>query len=136
MSNNCSHRVCTGVGSSYLTHKGELVAMNIIKIWMPILPNIPTNSAIIMDNAPYHSRNSVKIPCTSNNKTEIFTWLDENGILHPPMGKILKVDLLKLVANSEIQDYLSVEEICECHGQTVIRLPPYHSYQSYQDGLE
>ncbi len=83
-----------------------------------------SNSAITMDNAPYHSRKSIKVPCASNNITEICEWLDKNGIPHPLKDNIMKAD------DSGIHDKFAVEEICERHDQTVIRLPPYHCHRN------
>ncbi|XP_017795847.1 PREDICTED: uncharacterized protein LOC108577227 [Habropoda laboriosa] len=40
-----------------------------------LLPNIKPNSVIVMDNAPYHSRQVQKIPCKSSSKVEIQDFL-------------------------------------------------------------
>lgn len=116
-------------GSGSFDYHKDMDSYNFEK-WLQesLLPNIPHNSAIVMDNAPYHSRRSVKIPRQSNNKTEICQWLDENNIPHPPKEQILKAELLKLVDKSGIKDRFAVEDICEAHGHSVIRLPPYHCH--------
>lgn len=93
-----------------------------------LFPNIPPNSAIVMDNAPYHSRKSQKIPRTNNNKTEIVEWLDQHNIPHGEKTKTLKAELLKLVKESGITDKYAVDELCKTNGHTVIRLPPYHCH--------
>ncbi|RZC39589.1 DDE 3 domain containing protein [Asbolus verrucosus] len=43
-----------------------------------LLPNVPRNSVIVMDNASYHSAQTEKIPNTSSNKEEIKEFLQNN----------------------------------------------------------
>lgn len=45
-----------------------------------LLPNIPQNSVIVFDNAPYHSQVENKIPTKYSTKTEISSWLDKNHL--------------------------------------------------------
>lgn len=54
---------------------------NFIK-WLQekLLPNIPNKSIIVMDNAPYHSKDSNKVPTTAARKEDIQKWLAENKI--------------------------------------------------------
>jgi len=42
-----------------------------------LIPNLPKNSVIVMDNAPYHSRQACKIPCTSTKKIRNLGFYDE-----------------------------------------------------------
>jgi len=59
-----------------------------------IIPRLDPNSVIVMDNAPYHSLRSEKIPTTSSKtsskkkKTEILSWLTSEGVvIDRPMFK-------------------------------------------------
>lgn len=45
-----------------------------------LLPNIPPNSVIVMDNASYHSRQLQKIPGSNNTKLEIQNFMAANDI--------------------------------------------------------
>ena len=59
-----------------------------------LLPNIPRNSVIVMDNAPYHSRQIEKMP-TQTWKKEIKQWLITKGA--KPGDELLKSQLIGLV---------------------------------------
>ncbi|CAH1368074.1 unnamed protein product, partial [Tenebrio molitor] len=64
-----------------------------------LLPNLPANSVIVMDNASYHSVQKFKIPNTGSRKIEIMEFLEKND--------------------------LYFEETTNW-GHEVLRLPPYH----------
>jgi len=46
-----------------------------------LIPNLPANSVIVMDNAPYHSVKVEKLPNTKTKKDEIIAWL--KGKIYP-----------------------------------------------------
>ena len=48
-----------------------------------LLPNIPPDSLIAMDNASYHSRRKEAVPTSSWHKGDMITWLMEKGIPYP-----------------------------------------------------
>ena len=48
-----------------------------------LLPNIPPNSVIVMDNASYHSRQKTKIPNTSTKKADIFQFMKKKAWKYP-----------------------------------------------------
>ncbi|XP_072400319.1 uncharacterized protein [Diabrotica undecimpunctata] len=48
-----------------------------------LLPNIKTNSVILMDNASYHSRLYNKIPNTSSKKGDIIKFMENKGMATP-----------------------------------------------------
>lgn len=58
-----------------------------------LLPNLPDNSVIVMDNASYHSKQINKKPTTSTKKAEILQYMAENDI-EIPKSKCTKKDLL------------------------------------------
>ena len=45
-----------------------------------LLPNVPPNSLIVMDNASYHSRRLEEIPVESWTEGRMIEWLDRKGI--------------------------------------------------------
>ena len=45
---------------------------------------IPSNSIIVMDNAPYHNQVHEKCPTKSSLKREMVAWLEKKGIPFDP----------------------------------------------------
>ena len=64
-----------------------------------LIPNIPPDSSIVMDNASYHSRRFEPLP-TSNWKTgDMITWLTNKGI--PLPAKCIKQNLYAIIKKHE-----------------------------------
>lgn len=89
-----------------------------------LIPNLPPNAVIVMDNAPYHSRQTEIIPKAKARKGVISTFLDQMGVSYPPTA--LKKDLLALLKGLNIKPNYVVDEMATAFGHTVIRLPPYY----------
>lgn len=90
-----------------------------------LLPNIPPNCVIVMDNAPYHSTQLERNPTTAWRKEEIKDWLIRKGV--QPSDDLYKVelyDLAKKLCNGE-KTYV-IDTIAAEAGHKVVRLPPYH----------
>ncbi|EPB73543.1 hypothetical protein ANCCEY_07354 [Ancylostoma ceylanicum] len=89
--------------------------------------------SLVMDNAPYHSRQVEKIPTRSSTKAAIEEYLLSKGL--KVAVNSTKADLL-----AELHAYVAsrggvaamrsyaVKNICAAFGVTVIRLPPYHCF--------
>ena len=60
-----------------------------------LLPIIPSNSIIVMDNAPYHSRQKERLPTKSWTKAMLTEWLSRKGISYPE--RCLKCHLWSIV---------------------------------------
>ena len=60
-----------------------------------LMPNIPANSLIVMDNAPYHSRRLEPVPTMSSRKQIMQDRLMARGIEFPE--NILKRELYTLI---------------------------------------
>lgn len=61
-----------------------------------LLPNIPSTSLIVMDNASYHNVLSEhSAPTKACKKDEIFAWLNKNGI--PVRDDCLKAELVEIL---------------------------------------
>lgn len=90
-----------------------------------LLPNIESNSIIVMDNASYHSVFVESIPNTSTKKEAIKQWLTSKNISFST--DMIKAELLCLVSNvrHKYEEY-RVDQVAQLHGHTVLRLPPYH----------
>ncbi len=90
-----------------------------------LIPNIPNNALIIMDNAPYHTTLSAcSAPTPSCKKERIWTWLLENQIpCEPNSLKAELVTVLKKIAPSPVYE---VDEMAKKQGHDILRTPPYH----------
>lgn len=89
-----------------------------------LLPNIPQNSVIIMDNASYHSRLIEKMPTQSWKKADIKEWLIKKG--NQPSDQLLKSQLLLLCKKYATGKKYYIDTIAKEAGHRVVRLPPYH----------
>jgi predicted O-methyltransferase YrrM len=75
-----------------------------------ILSRLDPNSVIVMDNTPYHSVRTEKIPTSSTKKEEIISWLISKNVVID--RKMFKPQLLAKVKEVKRQ-YGS----CRQHGQ-------------------
>ncbi|XP_072400682.1 uncharacterized protein [Diabrotica undecimpunctata] len=89
-----------------------------------LLPNITTNSVIVMDNASYHSRLYTKIPNTRSKKGDIIEFIENKGMATP--SKCTKKELLQLIKQQNFQKEYVIDKPFERHRHMVLRLPPYH----------
>lgn len=69
-------------GQSSGDYHGQMNRENFTK-WLDekLLPNIPPNSVIVLDNAPYHSVVDDKVPTKSSLKKDIVEWLTKKGCI-------------------------------------------------------
>ena len=83
-----------------------------------LIPNIPPNSFIIMDNAIYHSLELNKTPTSNSLKADMQQWLQDKK-------HVVKLKLYKLVKLYKLQfKTYEVDKMAEEFGHSVIRLPP------------
>ena len=100
---------------------------DLFKKWFTemLLPNIPENSLIIMDNAPYHNTLSEHSPPTPLcSKKKIMGWLEQNKI--HCRDDCLKPELVEILKKLAPEPLYAICEIARSHGHEVIRTPPYH----------
>lgn len=103
----------------------EMNGDNFHKWFESILPRLDPNSIIVMDNAPYHSVRTERIPTSSSKKEDILSWLiSKNVVIDRPM---FKPQLLAKVKEIKGQ-YISyvVDNMAKDARHNVLRLPPYH----------
>ncbi|XP_031354629.1 uncharacterized protein LOC116179062 [Photinus pyralis] len=82
-----------------------------------LIPNIPPNSVIVIDNASYHSRKVEQIPTMSWRKEHIMNWLMEKEV--PIEDNMLKRDLLAAVA--EVKPRYDKHNLMLQHKKEVMR---------------
>lgn len=103
----------------------EMDTKNFVK-WLneKLLPNLPPNGIVVIDNAPYHSTQAEKIPCQSSLKSEMQSWLTKNNISFDE--KMTKPELYHIIKLNKPEKRYVVDELLREHGHEVVRLPPYH----------
>ncbi len=90
-----------------------------------LLPDIPENSIIIMDNASYHNTaEESSFPKSDARKEKLWKWLDDNGI---PWGKdLLKAELYALCKSHKPEPEYKIDKIAAAAGHSILRTPQYH----------
>lgn len=94
-----------------------------------LIPNIPKNSLIIMDNAKYHNVLADNtFPTSSSRKQELESWLrnnyPENELLKK--AKVLRSELYELCKKLAPPPIFSLDIIAEENGHKILRTPQYH----------
>lgn len=100
---------------------------DLFKKWFTemLLPNIPENSLIIMDNASYHNLLSEHSPPTpQSSKKKITDWLEQNKIYC--RKDCLKPELIEILRKIAPEPIYAIDEIAASFGHKVLRTPPYH----------
>ena len=90
-----------------------------------LIPNLPAHSVIVLDNAPYHSKQRDRCPTIQTKKGDIQDWLRRHQIPFP--DKALKAELLEICKRKRPPASYIIYNIIENHGHECIRLPPYHA---------
>jgi transposase len=90
-----------------------------------LLPNIPENSMIVMDNASYHNTaEQSSFPKSNSTKEALRKWLDDNEI---PWGQdLLKAELYALCKSNKPKPEYKIDRIAEAAGHLILRTPQYH----------
>ncbi|XP_063533653.1 uncharacterized protein LOC134743952 [Cydia strobilella] len=83
-----------------------------------LIPNLPTNSVLVVDNAPYHNKYTEKLPNSNTREQDMIDWLTTHNIPVDPNEAPLQYK------HEHIQ--YSIDKILAEHGHSVLRLPPYH----------
>ncbi|MGA1870321.1 MAG: transposase [bacterium] len=90
-----------------------------------LLPIMPENSLVIMDNALYHNVFAEdSFPTPRTRKEELCAWLERNSI--PWTEDMLKPELYELGKRfTPIPEY-KLDQIAKALGHSVLRTPQYH----------
>lgn len=114
-------------GQSSGDYHGQMNRDNFTK-WLTekLLPNIPPNSIIVLDNAPYHSVQEDKVPTKSSLKKDMVAWLSKKGITHDPTArKFALFELVQLHKPPGDQKNYAIDTIIKNQGHIPLRTPPY-----------
>lgn len=90
-----------------------------------LIPNIPPNSVVVVDNASYHNKQYDLAPTSNSRKADMQAWLSEKGIQFDEI--MLKPQLYQLIkTHKEQYKTFSIDKILAEHNHIILRLPPYH----------
>lgn len=89
-----------------------------------LLPVLSERSIIVMDNAPYHSRQVKKLPNSNSTKAEISDFLQKNDLYYE--DSYTKNQLLEVLKTKTFQKEYVIDSMAIAAGHTVLRLPPYY----------
>nr|XP_049705178.1 uncharacterized protein LOC110377071 isoform X1 [Helicoverpa armigera] len=90
-----------------------------------LIPNLPPNSVVVIDNAPYHNKLRDPAPASYSRKEDMESWLTEKGI--PYEDNMLKPELYQLICqNKSTRKEFMIDHILAEHNHVVLRSPPHH----------
>ena len=90
-----------------------------------LLPNIPSKSLIILDNARYHNVYSDNFfPSMSSTKEQLRQWLSRN--VYPCREDMLKSELMELCTRFAPIPAFKLDILAAKHEMSILRTPPYH----------
>ncbi len=90
-----------------------------------LIKNIPDNSIIIMDNAPYHNvLVEETFPKRSHSVKRLREWLSNNEI--PWTRDMLRSELFDLCSRFAPKPEYLIDRIARKEGHSILRTPPYH----------
>lgn len=91
-----------------------------------LIPNLPPNAVLIVDNASYHNVTVEPNITSANLKSDMIKWLQTRNI--PFDDKLTKPQLYQIIQNNKYKypPQYKLDRLLEAHGHKVLRLPPYH----------
>lgn len=92
-----------------------------------LIPNLPPNSVLVIDNASYHNTQLNKPPTSTATNAKMISWLVQNGVDEDTLKGMRKSELFDLVtARMPRGKMYVIDQILSEYGHAVLRLPPYH----------
>ena len=85
-----------------------------------LLPNVPPNSLIVMDNASYHSRRSDPVPVKSWTKQKMQDWLQAKGVEFPTNA--LKAELYSIIQRMKPTPRYVVDDMAAAAGKNLVKI--------------
>ncbi|XP_073967455.1 uncharacterized protein [Choristoneura fumiferana] len=90
-----------------------------------LLPNIPSNSIIVINNSFCNGEVLTKAPISTSRKDTIIAWLVKNNIEFSP--HLTRPELYELVRRNLLPQEYVIDHLIKKHGFEVLRLP-LHNY--------
>lgn len=120
LSDNTEHR-------DYHKNMTSIIFMEWVKNQLlPALNNLGAKCAVVMDNAPYHSKQIEKAPSFCTKKNDMKKWLTEHNIqFEPTLNKKSLWEIIRYY-KPQIEKSFEIDKLIRDHGHTVLRLPPYN----------
>lgn len=87
-----------------------------------LIPDLPPNSLVVMDNAPYHTVKLNKAPTKSSTKLQMQNWITNKGLACLPT--MLKAELYQIIKEHKEAPIYEADQLSTSHGHKVVRLPP------------
>ncbi|XP_050674221.1 uncharacterized protein LOC126971829 [Leptidea sinapis] len=112
-------------GTTLGDYQGQMNSIHFEKWATEILiPNLPQNSVIVMDNTPYYIVQENRVPTLSSTKTIMLEWLTKNNV--ETSLTMSKDQLFRLVQlHKPTEKSFKIDEFIRSHGHVVVTLPPY-----------
>uniref|UniRef100_A0A6P7H373 Uncharacterized protein LOC114346429 n=1 Tax=Diabrotica virgifera virgifera TaxID=50390 RepID=A0A6P7H373_DIAVI len=114
-------------GSKSGDYHDDMNHLNFMKyVRSQLLPNLPKNSVLVVDNASYHNVTMEKNVTSGSRKDIMVKWLQEKSIPFPV--NLTKPELYKIIQvhKPRFPPVYVLDHELEQHGHKVLRLPPYH----------
>lgn len=90
-----------------------------------VIPNLPVESVVVIDNAPYHGEQHDKVPTKSSTKKNMLEWLLRHG-QHFEETSVRKATLYDAIQRLKPPSKVfKIDKLLEEFGHFVLRLPPY-----------
>uniref|UniRef100_A0A2A4K5K9 Tc1-like transposase DDE domain-containing protein n=1 Tax=Heliothis virescens TaxID=7102 RepID=A0A2A4K5K9_HELVI len=90
-----------------------------------LLPGLPDNSVVVVDNTSYHNKEEDPAPSSNARKAEMQSWLHKKQIHYD--DNMLKPQLYKLIVQTKDKcKKYNLDKILKHHSHDVLRLPPHH----------
>lgn len=90
-----------------------------------LIPNLPQNCVVVMDNASYHNIKSTKEPTSTTLKKAMIEWLCARNVECDEA--LTKPELYNLIKPlKEKEQVFVIDAVLAAHGHVTLRLPPYH----------
>lgn len=112
-------------GTATGDYHGQMNSDNFEK-WLieKVIPKLQTPHVVVMDNAPYHGKQTDKPPTKYSLKKDMISYLIKNGIeCNENMRKVVLYDLVLSIKPKE--KIFRVDKLFAKYGHSVVRLPPY-----------
>lgn len=90
-----------------------------------LMPNVPENSIVVLDNAKYHNVFvEDAFPNSGSTKEELRNWLTRND--HAWHADMLKSELMEKCVRWAAVPEFKLDRLATSKGITILRTPPYH----------